>query len=53
VLSRRFGLGMPQPDTLQVISDDLGISRERVRQIEKGAIRKIQSKLGVEPLSES
>ncbi|MEQ9547991.1 MAG: RNA polymerase sigma factor RpoD/SigA [Marinobacter sp.] len=53
VLSRRFGLGMSEPDTLQVISDDLGISRERVRQIEKGAIRKIQSKLGVEPLSGS
>ncbi|MGM0570479.1 RNA polymerase sigma factor RpoD/SigA [Marinobacter sp.] len=42
VLTRRFGLGMDSEHTLQVISDDLGISRERVRQIEKGAIRKLQ-----------
>lgn len=42
VLSRRFGLGRPEEETLQVISDDLGISRERVRQIEKTAIRKLQ-----------
>lgn len=44
VLSRRFGLGLPEPETLQVISSDLGISRERVRQIEKGAIRKLKSR---------
>ncbi|MCH8497815.1 MAG: RNA polymerase sigma factor RpoD/SigA [Marinobacter sp.] len=42
VLSRRFGLDRPEPDTLQVISDDLGISRERVRQIEKSALRKLR-----------
>ena len=42
VLSRRFGLNRPEPDTLQVISDDLGISRERVRQIEKSALRKLR-----------
>lgn len=42
VLRRRFGLGMESIHTLQTISDDLGISRERVRQIEKGAIRKLQ-----------
>ncbi len=44
ILSRRYGLGLPEPHTLQVISDDLGISRERVRQIEKTAIRKLQSR---------
>lgn len=44
VLSRRFGIGLAEPETLQVISDDLGISRERVRQIEKGALRKLQSR---------
>ena len=44
VLSRRFGLDRPEPDTLQVISDDMGISRERVRQIEKGALAKLQAK---------
>ncbi|QSP95692.1 sigma-70 family RNA polymerase sigma factor [Marinobacter salinisoli] len=43
ILSRRFGLGLPAPETLQVISDDMGISRERVRQIEKLALKKLQS----------
>ncbi|MEX0603280.1 MAG: sigma-70 family RNA polymerase sigma factor [Marinobacter sp.] len=46
VLSRRFGLDRREPDTLQVISDDMGISRERVRQIEKGALAKLQAKYG-------
>ncbi|MBW0148240.1 sigma-70 family RNA polymerase sigma factor [Marinobacter arenosus] len=44
ILSRRYGLGLPEPETLQVISDDLGISRERVRQIEKMAVKKLQSR---------
>ena len=44
ILARRYGLGLPEPDTLQVISDDLGISRERVRQIEKMAVKKLQSR---------
>ncbi len=43
ILARRYGLGLPEPDTLQVISDDLGISRERVRQIEKSALKKLQA----------
>lgn len=42
VLERRFGINLRTEQTLQVISDDLGISRERVRQIEKSAIRKLQ-----------
>ena len=42
VLERRFGINLRSEQTLQVISDDLGISRERVRQIEKGAIRKLR-----------
>lgn len=42
VLKRRFGIDRKSEETLQVISDDLGISRERVRQIEKTALRKLQ-----------
>lgn len=42
VLSRRFGLDRSSEETLQVISDALGISRERVRQIEKTALKKLQ-----------
>lgn len=44
VLSRRFGLDRPEPETLQIISDDMGISRERVRQIEKTALAKLREK---------
>lgn len=44
VLSRRFGLNLPEPETLQVVSEKLGISRERVRQIEKGALKKLQER---------
>ncbi len=44
VLTRRFGLDRPEPETLQVISDDMGISRERVRQIEKTALAKLREK---------
>ena len=51
VLARRYGLGLPEPETLQVISDDLGISRERVRQIEKSALKKLQGRF-VDPNEE-
>lgn len=44
VLSRRFGLDLPEPETLQIISEKLGISRERVRQIEKKALRKLKAR---------
>lgn len=42
IVRRRFGLHSGDPETLQVISDQLGISRERVRQIEKQAIAKLR-----------
>ncbi len=35
VLARRYGLGDGQPRTLREISDELGLSRERVRQLER------------------
>ena len=42
ILGRRFGINRDEPETLQMISEELGISRERVRQIEKGALRKLR-----------
>ena len=42
ILGRRFGINRDEPETLQVISEELGISRERVRQIEKGALSKLR-----------
>ncbi|MFE8070968.1 sigma-70 family RNA polymerase sigma factor [Marinobacteraceae bacterium S3BR75-40.1] len=43
IVRRRFGLRTGTPETLQTISDELGISRERVRQIEKQSIAKLRA----------
>jgi hypothetical protein len=45
VILRRFGLGGRKRETLQSIGNDLGITRERVRQIEEVALKKIKPKL--------
>ncbi|MGQ9672999.1 MAG: sigma-70 family RNA polymerase sigma factor [Candidatus Aminicenantales bacterium] len=41
VLKLRFGLGDDQPRTLQEIGDRLNLTRERIRQIEQKAMRKL------------
>lgn len=42
ILSRRFGLGQSTPDTLKSIARDLGISKERVRQLEAETMGKLR-----------
>jgi len=42
VLSWRYGLGEDRELTLQETADQLGLSRERVRQIQAGAIRRLR-----------
>jgi RNA polymerase primary sigma factor len=42
VLSKRFGLDGESPMKLKEIGEQLGISRERVRQIEQVALRKVK-----------
>ncbi len=44
IVSRRFGIGGKEKETLDAIGKEYGITRERVRQIEKEGIRKIKKK---------
>lgn len=44
VLSGRYGLKNDEVSTLQQIGDELGITRERVRQIEEQALKKLAPK---------
>lgn len=41
VLKRRYGLVGTEPKTLQEIGDSYGVTRERIRQIEKAALRRL------------
>jgi RNA polymerase sigma factor (sigma-70 family) len=43
ILAMRYGIGYPRECTLEEIGHKLGISRERVRQIEQGARKKLRS----------
>jgi len=43
IVRLRFGIGRDMPFTLEEIGRVMGLSRERVRQIEATALRKIQS----------
>jgi RNA polymerase nonessential primary-like sigma factor len=45
VLEGRFGLHDREPDTLEVLSDRLGLTRERVRQIQNEALLKLKRRM--------
>jgi RNA polymerase primary sigma factor len=52
VVTLRFGLGSEEPMTLERIGQRLGLTRERVRQIEVGALKQLRRLLAardVEP----
>jgi RNA polymerase primary sigma factor len=44
VLERRFGLNGERPETLQEVGSALGVSGERVRQLETGALRELAAR---------
>jgi len=48
VLKMRFGVGHEEPRTLKDIGEHLGLTRERVRQIECEALNKLRESLQVE-----
>jgi RNA polymerase primary sigma factor len=43
IIRLRFGIGRDMPYTLEEIGRVMGLSRERVRQIEAAALKKIQA----------
>jgi RNA polymerase nonessential primary-like sigma factor len=45
VLEGRFGLHHREPETLEVLSDRLGLTRERVRQIQNEALLKLRRQM--------
>lgn len=42
ILRLRFGLGAGEPHTLEEIANKFGLSRERIRQLEKEALRRLR-----------
>jgi RNA polymerase primary sigma factor len=47
VLKRFFGVGFEYSLSLEDIAEDLGLTRERVRQIKEGALKKLRNNSGV------
>ena len=50
ILTRRFGIGNEEPKTLEQIGNDLGFSKERIRQLENIAIQKLRKVERIERL---
>jgi RNA polymerase primary sigma factor len=53
VLRRRFGLEGDPPEKLEAIGQRLGLTRERIRQIEAAGLRKLRALLGARGINAS
>ncbi|MEC4673516.1 MAG: sigma-70 family RNA polymerase sigma factor [Nitrospirota bacterium] len=42
IIRKRFGIGFDRDHTLEEISEDFGVTRERIRQIEANALKKLR-----------
>ena len=42
ILRRRFGIGENEEATLQEVGEELGITRERIRQMERQALKRLR-----------
>ena len=51
ILERRFGLHGSEPQTLEMLSERLGLTRERVRQIQNEALHKLRRHLDRDGIS--
>jgi RNA polymerase nonessential primary-like sigma factor len=45
VLAGRYGLGSREPETLEVLAERLGLTRERIRQIQQEALLKLKRRM--------
>ncbi len=52
ILEQRFGLGNESPKTLEAIGQSYGITRERVRQIEEDALKRLRKSEGFSNLAD-
>ncbi|EGE55752.1 UNVERIFIED_ORG: hypothetical protein GGI63_000132 [Rhizobium esperanzae] len=52
VIERRFGLGSNARETLEEIGSDYGVTRERIRQIEKRALTRMRVRMRHVPLAD-
>ena len=52
MLELRYGLGREYPRTLEEVGRTLNVTRERIRQVEKESLKKLQSLAEVKKLHE-
>jgi RNA polymerase sigma factor (sigma-70 family) len=53
VIKMRFGIGGVDPMTLEQVGEHLGVTRERIRQIESKALAKLRRSRGMRELKEA